>query len=79
MARRKQTADPALPDLPPGLIDQLAAGANGHVAGQCPCDARRRCGPSMGVAYAARERWSASSQLVSDWDMSHSLAAGNNG
>ena len=26
MARRKQTADPALPDLPPGLIDQLAAG-----------------------------------------------------
>ena len=26
MARRKQTADPALPDWPPGLIDQLAAG-----------------------------------------------------
>ena len=26
MARRKQTADPALPDLPPGLIEQLAAG-----------------------------------------------------
>lgn len=26
MARRKKTADPALPDLPPGLIEQLAAG-----------------------------------------------------
>ena len=26
MTRRKQTADPALPDLPPGLIEQLAAG-----------------------------------------------------